>query len=479
MELPSSKRRRIRVPLPKVSNFVWNSSFNMEGKIVISNEELGDGATSRVYVGTIENQRLAVKRLKGYSPNHAQSLVDTYEKFLQMSHPKVVSVLGLCPNSGCIILELCEKTVHSHTVHTLVDVMSLYSNNLPIDLRILALLDITEGLNFLHSNGIVHGDLKPLNVLVSGNDEDEFVFKITDYASSNLNLFQFSHSTTFKQLMTPSYIAPELFAQQVTDGTHPPLATTSSDMYSFGILAYEVFYGKPAWPNVSLSLIESVRAGQRPVMPLHTEPEISGLIQECWQHNPESRPIATKVFRTLDNYLSRIQNTHQSEELTTFPLEKSQHDNEDDFAELDDQLEYSHQVDYEEVYPVEIGEKPDSSPNLNPQSTSTSDHESDIEVLSNPSPPPSQVLDTVQSSQRSGVSQHVSELERIKEKLKIKQYKQFQLEAIQALQLNNDVVVVQPTGSGKSLCYTASALLNPGKVTLVIEPIVAVITDQV
>jgi len=39
--------------------------------------------------------------------------------------------------------------------------------------------------------------------------------------------------------------------------------------------------------------------------------------------------------------------------------------------------------------------------------------------------------------------------------------------------------VVQPTGSGKSLSYVAPALLNPGKVTLIIEPITAVITDQV
>ena len=54
MEIPASKRRRIRVPLPKVCTFVWDSPFNMEGKIAISNEELGDGATSRVYVGTIE-----------------------------------------------------------------------------------------------------------------------------------------------------------------------------------------------------------------------------------------------------------------------------------------------------------------------------------------------------------------------------------------------------------------------------------------
>ena len=45
--------------------------------------------------------------------------------------------------------------------------------------------------------------------------------------------------------------------------------------------------------------------------------------------------------------------------------------------------------------------------------------------------------------------------------------------------MNKDVIVVQSTGSGKSLCYAASALLNPGKRILVIEPVVAVITDQV
>ena len=47
------------------------------------------------------------------------------------------------------------------------------------------------------------------------------------------------------------------------------------------------------------------------------------------------------------------------------------------------------------------------------------------------------------------------------------------------LQTGKDVVIVQPTGSGKSLCYTVPALLNPGKITLVIEPVVAIITNQV
>ena len=56
-----------------------------------------------------------------------------------------------------------------------------------------------------------------------------------------------------------------------------------------------------------------------------------------------------------------------------------------------------------------------------------------------------------------------SQLNKMKGILKIANFKQFQLEAIELLQTGKDVVIVQPTGSGKSLCYTVPALLNPGK----------------
>ena len=73
----------------------------------------------------------------------------------------------------------------------------------------------------------------------------------------------------------------------------------------------------------------------------------------------------------------------------------------------------------------------------------------------------------------------VTELEILKSKSKVVQYKSFQVAAIEALQDGKDVIVVQPTGSGKSLCYIASTLLNPGKITLVFEPMVVVITNQI
>ena len=63
--------------------------------------------------------------------------------------------------------------------------------------------------------------------------------------------------------------------------------------------------------------------------------------------------------------------------------------------------------------------------------------------------------------------------------LQINELKEFQIKAISAVREGKDVVVVQPTGSGKSTCYTLPALLYSRKVAIIIEPVVAIITNQV
>ena len=67
-------------------------------------------------------------------------------------------------------------------------------------------------------------------------------------------------------------------------------------------------------------------------------------------------------------------------------------------------------------------------------------------------------------------------LEAAKSTLKVQEFK---IDCITAVKQGKDVIVVQPTGSGKSVCFILPALVFPGKVSLVIEPVVAVIINQV
>ena len=52
-----------------------------------------------------------------------------------------------------------------------------YCNRMPVELRLLALCDVAEG---LHSEGVVHDNIKPHNVLVSGENEGDYNYKITN-----------------------------------------------------------------------------------------------------------------------------------------------------------------------------------------------------------------------------------------------------------------------------------------------------------
>lgn len=83
------------------------------------------------------------------------------------------------------------------------------------------------------------------------------------------------------------------------------------------------------------------------------------------------------------------------------------------------------------------------------------------------------------ASSQARSSQEAMDIEHIKSRLQIRELKEFQLNCIRAVTQGNDVIVTQPTGSGKSLCFVVPGLMFPGKVALVIEPAVAIITNQV
>jgi len=209
-----------------------------------------------------------------------------------------------------------------------------------------------------------------------------------------------------------------------------------------------------------MTLMTRVKHGVRPEIPAESNDTLSNLIRECLLQDSELGPNATVVFQILDTYLSQLQEDdgslmqHCNDSLVNDPMGTCnlEDDRESCFASAESQV-------------TELSFTDEAMNGHNDQSTSDPQFSGDLSIAS-------QMV-------TNEVTPLNSQLNRVKETLKIANFKGFQLEAIELLQTGNDVVIVQPTGSGKSLCYTVPALLNPGKITLVIEPIVAIITNQV
>ena len=135
--------------------------------------------------------------------------MEAYEPLLTLSHPNIKQVHGICPQTGLIVLEHCSKSVNGLTVTTLAGLLLHLGNSIPMELRLLALIDTAEGIQYLHHQNMVYGDIKPQNILVCGGAEDDFVFKISDYTCNMISGASHlsSKSASFKQLMTPGYLA--------------------------------------------------------------------------------------------------------------------------------------------------------------------------------------------------------------------------------------------------------------------------------
>jgi serine/threonine protein kinase len=112
------------------------------------------------------------------------------------------------------------------------------------------LLPVCAGLEYLHARNIVHGDLKPDNVLIKKNPQyaSGWTAKLTDFGFSQALGADRTHVSNFSS-GTPYYVAPEVVL-------HHRL-TTASDIYSLGVLMWEVGEG---WDDVRVFGIPPARS---------------------------------------------------------------------------------------------------------------------------------------------------------------------------------------------------------------------------
>ncbi|BFZ10826.1 hypothetical protein BsWGS_13864 [Bradybaena similaris] len=153
--------------------------------------------------------------------------------------------------------------------------------------RLQVSIDVVEGLRYLHSQGLVHRDVKLKNVLLDRDNRG----KITD-----LGFCKPEAMMSGSIVGTPIHMAPELFTGHYDN---------SVDVYAFGILFWYVCAGHVRLPSAfeqcanKDQLWQSVKRGLRPEQPANTSEDCWLLMQGCWEGEPNRRPFFGDVEISL------------------------------------------------------------------------------------------------------------------------------------------------------------------------------------
>src|SRR6202140_4442427 len=153
---------------------------------------------------------------------------------------------------------------------------------LPGDKAIQIARQICAGLAAAHDSGVLHRDLKPENVMIDGDGNA----RILDFGLAGL-MEEFGDDEI--RAGTPAYMSPEQIEGQEQ--------TIKSDIYSLGLVLYELFTGKRAFDATTLhELIKLRRSDATPTTPTSIvkdlDPVVEKVIDRCIQKDPSLRPLS-------------------------------------------------------------------------------------------------------------------------------------------------------------------------------------------
>ncbi|KAG6917272.1 hypothetical protein DXG01_003220 [Tephrocybe rancida] len=286
------------------------------------------GGSARVYHGSHDGQEVAIKEFRLY----ANRIPQAKKRFLKesyitkiMHHPNIITFIGTVqePFRICIIIPWMKNG-------DIVNYLAARSSPEPSKKELLE--QVADGLHFVHEYGFAHGDLKGGNVLIS---DDEKAL-ISDFGVATLQedieappiaaktptwrpIDIQTCKVALRESGMPQSLAPSLFSRVSNfsgGGTFRWMAperlmpkefgfksakpTFASDVFSYAMLAVEVYTGAPphALETQQMAAIRTV-TGKRPERPANAPDLVWEIIEHCWRVKADERPLMLDVYSSL------------------------------------------------------------------------------------------------------------------------------------------------------------------------------------
>jgi serine/threonine protein kinase len=293
--------------LPRSSN-LRSIRRLIDGKYRLE-ERLGEGALGVVHraVHLGLEKSFAIKLLKTAGSSTPAALTRFRREAValgRLRHPHIVEVTdtGIDESSGVpyLVMELLVGAPLSAQVP------------LPLAQALPLLEEIASAVDAAHSAGILHRDLKPGNILLCPAGAEPPYVKVLDFGLAELLADpagsrgesppgEASATATGALPGTPLYAAPEL----IRSGR----ASRASDIYSFGVLAYELLGGKPPFQGPVMAVLAGHLEQEPPPLPL--PPEVWRALSEALRKDPARRPrTAGEVVRRLREGAAQAERAH-------------------------------------------------------------------------------------------------------------------------------------------------------------------------
>ncbi|MCI0697211.1 serine/threonine-protein kinase [candidate division KSB1 bacterium] len=224
--------------------------------------EIGAGAMGKIYEGfdpTI-NRRVAIKTIRtDIAAIGGERLRQRFLREAQaagtLNHPNIVTIYQADEAGPYSFIAM--EFVEGETLEQVIEKRA----PLPLEEICRIVTSICDALDYAHHHGVVHRDIKPANVMITNDG----VVKVMDFGIAHVD-----YSTLTQEgavLGTPSYMSPEQIRGDKVDG--------QSDIFSLGVIVYEMATGNRPFLGESLATISSRILAQMPVHASALNPKLS------------------------------------------------------------------------------------------------------------------------------------------------------------------------------------------------------------